>query len=168
VDLRSPLRILLVAGLTGMVGLMFVVTAHLDRLKSGIDQNLAVATSLPRVQAAVLERNRRLGQMVERSEAISRGLTGVDQHAKAIRQAVSDLGRANESILVVNQQAGEQNRAVVAELRALRDSLHGMRGAVGTVQQELRGLSQAVANDVDALQSVQITTGRMQQKTLGW
>lgn len=166
-DLRTPLRLLLVGGLGGLSIMMTVVTSHLSTLKGGIDQNLLVAHSLPRVQKAVMERNQRLGEMVTRSEAIGRSLGGVVTASQAIQQSVAELGTANRSILEVNQQADAQNRAVVAQLKAVRDSLRGMRSSVQSVQGELEGLAATVRADKAVLQSVQINTGRMEARTPG-
>jgi hypothetical protein len=166
-DIRTPLRLLLVTGLGGLMVMMAIVTGHLQRLKAGIDQNLLVAQSLPRVQAAVMERNQRLGEMVSRSEAISQALAGVANHSTAIQQSVRQLDEANRSILQVNQQADAENKAVVAQLVAVRDSLRAMRGAVTAVQGELRGLAGTVKADQDVLLSVQINTGRMEARTPG-
>lgn len=166
-DLRTPLRFLLVAALGGLMVMMAVVTGHLSRLKDGIDQNLQVAEALPRVQSAVMERNQRLGEMVTRSQAISQALAGVSTHSKAIEQSVAQLRDANRSILQVNQQAEAENRAVVEQLKAVRDSLRGMKGAVLAVQGELRGLAGTVKADKEVLLSVQINTGRMEARTPG-
>jgi hypothetical protein len=166
-DLRTPLRVLLVGGLGALTIMMTVVTGHLENLKTGIDQNLVVARSLPRVQKAVMERNQRLGEMVARSESISRSLAGVADSSKAIQRSVVELGAANLSILQVNQQAEAQNRTVVAQLMAVRDSLRGMKGSVLAVQGELQGLAATVSADKAVLQSVQINTGRMEVRTPG-
>lgn len=166
-DLRTPFRFVLVAGLGGLMMMMAVVTGHLGRLKEGIDQNLQVAESLPRVQSAVMERNQRLGEMVSRSRSISQALAGVSEHSKAIQHSVAQLRDANHSILQVNQQAEAENRAVVTQLKAVRDSLRGMKGAVLAVQGELRGLAGTVKADKDVLLSVQINTGRMEARTPG-
>lgn len=166
-DLRTPLRYLLVVGLGGLMVMMAVVTGHLSRLKDGIDQNLQVAAALPRVQSAVMERNQRLGEMVSRSQSISQSLAGVSTHSKAIERSVAQLREANRSILLVNQQAEAENRAVVEQLKAVRDSLRGMRGAVLAVQGELRGLAGTVKADKEVLLSVQINTGRMEARTPG-
>lgn len=164
-DLRTPLRIVLVAVLGGLMAMMAVVTGHLHRLKAGIDQNLQVATALPRVQSAVMERNQRLGEMVTRSQSIGQSLASVSAHSKAIQSSVAQLSEANRSILLVNQQAEAENRAVVEQLKAVRDSLRGMKGAVLAVQGELRGLAGTVKADKDVLLSVQINTGRMEART---
>lgn len=166
-DLRTPLRLVLVVLLAGLMVLMAVVTGHLGRLQTGIEQNLLVARALPRVQTAVMERNARMGEMVSRSEAISQALAGVTTHSKAIQVSVGQLSEANRSILQVNQQAEAANRAVVAQLKAVRDSLRGMRQSVLTVQGEMRGLAATVQADQDVLLSVKINTGRMEQKTPG-
>lgn len=161
----SVARLITAATLGAAVAGSLSITHYLTALEEGIEQNVVAARAPVEAQKAIRDRNAVLGEMVAATNRISVGLDGALEQSVAIRGHVGAVGEANRATLGLNRSMAGHNEAAATDLEGVIAGLRSMNGSAAAIREYLRELRSVAAADVDYLESIAVSTARMNAKT---
>ncbi|GMA62541.1 hypothetical protein NZD89_22450 [Alicyclobacillus fastidiosus] len=151
----------------GLLATTIPTTVQLARMDVGLRSSLHSTSQLVGIEAAVVQKNKSIGKLVETSADMEEGLQVTKQTTSSLDQNIEMINQLNQSTLSINQSISNGARASADHLASIASNMSALDTSTKGLEATLQALDGIVQQDNNSMSQMKQATASMNDKIPG-